>query len=109
MASPTSEGRALSAALSAPTPFRTRTGAALLSGAERHVARFAPEGEAEGAPRRRGSLATLSFVDRLVVPWVMAAQQSASLRMFGQYLAHGPTERPGEHVSWLFPRPWYQD
>src|SRR5690349_18315980 len=101
-----SEGRALSAALSAPVPFRTRVGAGLLHTADRHVGRLAPE--AEGPQRPRG-LGALAFVDRLVVPWVMAAQSSASLRVFGEYLAHGPAQRPAGHVSWVFPRPWYQD
>src|SRR5688500_12228424 len=101
-----SETRALSAALSAPTPFRTRTGAGLLHTAERHVDRHAPEPD---GPQRSRGLNALAFVDRMVVPWVMAAQQSTSLRLFGEYLNKGPGERPGGHVSWVFPRPWYQD
>src|SRR5262245_49867787 len=106
MAETPSEGRALSAALSAPVPFRTRATSGILHTAERHVQRYAPE--TEGAQRSRG-LGAFAFVDRLVVPWVMAAQQSASLRLFGEYLAKGPGERAGRNVSWVFPRPWYQD
>ena len=106
MAGEAAEGRALSAALSAPTPFRTRAGSAALHGAERHVQRYAPEADGQ---RRRGSLGALAFVDRLVLPWVAPQRQSSSLRMFGHYLAHGAGERAAAHVSWLFPRPWYQD
>jgi hypothetical protein len=106
MAALATEGRALSAALSAPTPFRTRAGTAALHGAERHVQRYAPEADGE---KRRGSLGALAFVDRLVLPWVAPARQSSSLRMFGHYLAHGAGERAAAPVSWLFPRPWYQD
>src|SRR5436853_1093666 len=101
MAETPSEGRALSAALSAPAPFRTRAGDGLLHTADRHVSRLAAD---EGPQRPRG-LGTLAFVDRLVVPWVMAAQQSASLRLFGEYIAQGPGQRTPGHVSWVFPRP----
>jgi hypothetical protein len=100
------ETRALSAAMSAPVPFRTRAGGDVLHSADRHVQRFAPE--ADGARRSR-SLGALAFVDRLVVPWVTAAQQSTSMRMFGEYIAHGPNQRETNQVSWVFPRPWYQD
>ncbi|HEY0250666.1 MAG TPA: hypothetical protein VGC41_04025, partial [Kofleriaceae bacterium] len=55
------------------------------------------------------SLRTLGFVDRLAAPWLEVAQRSASMRLFQQYRSEGMAERPGNHVSWVFPRPWYQD
>ncbi|MDB4959240.1 MAG: hypothetical protein JWO36_6809 [Myxococcales bacterium] len=55
------------------------------------------------------SLRSLGFVDRLVAPWVESAQRSAALRMFSSYVTHGPAQREGAAVSWVFPRPWYQD
>ena len=51
----------------------------------------------------------MQFVDRLVAPWIETAQRSASLRLFQQYASSGPAERPAGSVSWVFPRPWYQD
>ncbi|HWU89037.1 MAG TPA: hypothetical protein VN253_17350, partial [Kofleriaceae bacterium] len=73
--------------------------------ADRHVERWAPE---TGASRVR-PLRSLGFVDRLVAPWIETAQRSASLRLFGQYTEAGFAERPTGAVSWVFPRPWYQD
>jgi hypothetical protein len=98
-----SETRALTAALSGPT-FVTRSGGSVMRAATRHVERWAPEATAA----RHGSLRNLGFVDRLVSPWIDAAQRSASLRMFQQY-KKGVGEREGTPVSWVFPRPWYQD
>ena len=43
MATETNDTRALTAALEAPTPFRTLVGSAALHAAERHVDRWAPE------------------------------------------------------------------
>jgi hypothetical protein len=99
-----SEPRALSAALAAPT-FVTRTGGVAMHAASRHVERWAPEASASSVRPLRN----LGFVDRLVSPWLEAAQRSASLRMFNQYLVGGLGERAGGRVSWVFPRPWYQD
>ena len=73
--------------------------------ATRHVERWAPEA---GANRVR-SLRNLGFVDRLVAPWLEVAQKSASMRLFQQYRSDGMAERETNHVSWVFPRPWYQD
>src|SRR5580704_6537933 len=103
MADPT-EPRALTAALAAPA-FMTKTGGGLMHAATRHVERWAPEA---GADRIR-PLRSLGFVDRLVAPWLEAAQRSASLRLFSQYRSAGMPERPTTQTSWLFPRPWYQD
>jgi hypothetical protein len=100
----TTEPRALSAALASPA-FVTRGGGLAMHAANRHVERWAPEA---GANRVR-PLKNLSFVDRLVAPWIEAAQRSASLRMFSQYITTGVGERPSAAVSWVFPRPWYQD
>jgi hypothetical protein len=97
------EPRALSAALAAPA-FVTRNHGAAMHAADRHVERWAPEATA----KRVRSMHALGFVDRLVAPWIETAQRSASLRMFQQYAA-GPAERPAASVSWVFPRPWYQD
>jgi hypothetical protein len=107
MATETNDTRALTAALEAATPFRTLVGTGALHAAERHVDRWAPE---TGAVGRSRSLRSLAFVDRLVSPWVTAAQQSASLRMYGEYVASGmPSRTNASAVSWVFPRPWYQD
>src|SRR4029079_3347452 len=87
-------------------PFRTMAGAAALHIAERHVDRLAPE---QGATARSRAPRSPPFVDRLVSPWVDAAQRSAGLRVFGEYMSHGWGERAVAPVSWVFPRPWYQD
>ncbi|MFT3691985.1 MAG: hypothetical protein QM831_02505 [Kofleriaceae bacterium] len=99
-----SEPRALTAALSGPM-FQTRNSAPAMHAATRHVERWAPEA---GANRVR-SLKTLGFVDRLAAPWLEVAQRSASMRLFQQYRSEGMPERQPSHVSWVFPRPWYQD
>ena len=104
MANETHEPRALSAALAAP-PFATRGGGVALHAANRHVERWAPESTASSVRPMR----SLSFVDRLVAPWIETAQRSASMRMFGQYTRGTTNEREGAAVSWVFPRPWYQD
>ncbi|HEX3482148.1 MAG TPA: hypothetical protein VHT91_44340 [Kofleriaceae bacterium] len=98
------EPRALSAALAAPA-FVTRNHGAAMHAADRHVERWAPEATAT----RVRSMHALGFVDRLVAPWMETAQRSASLRLFQQYVVSGPAERPAGAVSWVFPRPWYQD
>jgi hypothetical protein len=100
----TTEPRALTAALASPA-FVTQAASATMHTANRHVERWAPEA---GASRVR-PLRNLGFVDRLVSPWIEAAQRSASLRLFSQYIATGAPERQGSAVSWVFPRPWYQD
>ncbi|HET9989268.1 MAG TPA: hypothetical protein VFQ65_12145, partial [Kofleriaceae bacterium] len=98
------EPRALTAALSGPA-FQTKNSGSAMHAATRHVERWAPEA---GANRVR-SLRNLGFVDRLVAPWLEVAQKSASLRLFQQYRSDGMAEREASHVSWVFPRPWYQD
>jgi trimeric autotransporter adhesin len=98
------EPRALGAALAAPA-FVTRGHGVALHTANRHVERWAPEATAG----RVRSMRSLGFVDRLVAPWIETAQRSASLRLFTQYAHTGPSERAGGSVSWVFPRPWYQD
>src|SRR5262245_5566009 len=100
----TNEPRALSAALAGPA-FATRGMGLAMHVADRHVERWAPEA---GASRVR-PLRTLGFVDRLIAPWIETAQRSASLRLFEQYGQGGFGERPPSAVSWVFPRPWYQD
>lgn len=102
----TSEPRALSTALASPA-FVTKASGMAQHAADRHVERWAPETPA-GTNRVR-SLRNLGFVDRLVAPWIEAAQRSASLRMFSSYQTHGAPERQASSVSWVFPRPWYQD
>jgi len=99
-----SEPRALSAALSAPA-LVTRGHGAAMHAANRHVERWAPEASAV----RMRSMRSLGFVDRLVAPWMETAQRSASLRLLSQYAQSGAGEREGGAVSWVFPRPWYQD
>jgi hypothetical protein len=100
----TPEPRALSAALASPA-FVTRGGQLAMHVANRHVERWAPEA---GAGRVR-PLRSLGFVDRLVAPWLDIAQRSASLRTVSQYVSAGSGERPASTVSWLLPRPWFQD
>ncbi|HTR55495.1 MAG TPA: hypothetical protein VMJ10_32675, partial [Kofleriaceae bacterium] len=94
----TTEPRALTAALAAPT-FVTRNAGAAMHAATRHVERWAPE---VGASRVR-PLRNLGFVDRLVAPWLQAAERWATSPLFAV------TERESARVSWVFPRPWYQD
>lgn len=98
------EPRALGAALSAPA-FVTRGHGVAMHAANRHVERWAPEADA----RRVRSMRSLGFVDRLVAPWMETAQRSASMRLLSQYASTGPSEREPGAVSWVFPRPWYQD
>lgn len=98
------EPRALGAALAAPA-FVTRGHGVAMHAADRHVERWAPEASAG----RVRSMRSLGFVDRLVAPWIETAQRSASLRLFNQYASTGPGERAPGAVSWVFPRPWYQD
>ncbi|NVB83053.1 MAG: hypothetical protein HOV81_32040 [Kofleriaceae bacterium] len=98
------EPRALTAALQSPA-FVTQGGGRAMHLANRHVERYAPEADAA----KSRPLRNLGFVDRLVSPWIESAQRSASLRMFSQYISTGVAERPSSQVSWLFPRPWYQD
>src|ERR1043165_6708846 len=100
----TNEPRALSAALAAPA-FATRGAGLAMHVADRHVERWAPESNAN----RVRPMRSLGFVDRLIAPWIEAAQRSSSLRLFNQYAETGFSERQGGAVSWLFPRPWYQD
>ena len=100
----TTEPRALTAALSAPA-FVTRGGGLAMHVADRHVERWAPEASASKFRPMRN----LGFVDRLVSPWLESAQRSTSLRMFTEYIASGVGERTANNVSWVFPRPWYQD
>ena len=102
----TTEPRALSAALAGPA-FATRGGGLAMHVANRHVERWAPE--TTGGVERNRPMRSLGFVDRLISPWVEAAQRSASLRMFSQYKSEGQPEGQGRAVSWVFPRPWYQD
>jgi len=113
----TNEPRALSAALAGPV-FATRGGGGAFHAANRHVERWAPESPVGTRRQSKGTgtgslashpLRSLGFVDRLLSPWVEAAQRSASLKLFTQYQQHGMTEGQGRPVSWVFPRPWYQD
>src|SRR5262245_803593 len=100
----TNEPRALSAALAAPA-FATRGAGLAMHAADRHIERWAPEA---GVNRVR-PMRALGFVDRMIAPWVETAQRSASLRLLDRYSTDGFDERPGSAVSWLFPRPWFQD
>ena len=73
--------------------------------ANRHVERWAPESNAS----RVRSMRSLGFVDRLVSPWLETAQRSIGLRMFSSPTHQRGTDRETPQVSWVFPRPWYQD
>ena len=96
-----SETRALNAALSSPVFHGAATRSALHA-SERHVERWAPEGP---KATRAGGLRSLGFVDRIAAPWMTAAMQSRGARM----MASPTAERSTPEVSWLFPRPWFQD
>ena len=96
------EGRALSAALSAPSPFAGRAASLALHASDRHVDRWAPERD---AVRRSRSLGALSFVDRLLQPWMTASAGPMAMR---PRTLEASAER-AQAVSWVFPRPWYQD
>src|SRR5687768_9396227 len=98
------EPRALSAALAGPA-MTTRMGGLATRVADRHVERWAPETTAS----KSRPLRNLGFVDRTIAPWMETAQRSASLRLFSQYRSDGMGERQPGNVSWVFPRPWYQD
>ncbi|HEY5937725.1 MAG TPA: hypothetical protein VIU61_23920, partial [Kofleriaceae bacterium] len=98
------EPRALTSALAGPA-FNTRGVGLAMHVADRHVERWAPE---SGAHRMR-PMRSLGFVDRMIAPWIETAQRSASMRLFNQYAGTGFSERSGGDVSWVFPRPWYQD
>ena len=95
------EPRALNAALSGPV-FQGAATRSALHASERHVDRWAPEGTA--TTRSRG-LGTLAFADRVAAPWMTTAMESRGARM----LASPAGERATPQVSWLFPRPWFQD
>jgi hypothetical protein len=97
------EARALSAALGAPAPFAGRAASLALHASDRHVDRWAPERD---AVKRSRSLGALSFVDRLLQPWLTATAPTAA--MARPTLGGGAGER-AQAVSWIFPRPWYQD
>src|SRR5688500_2440418 len=97
-----SETRALSAALSGPT-FHGAASRSALHASERHVDRWAPEGPA--ASRSRG-LRSLAFADHVAAPW-MAASATMHPRTMAMFGSHHERSAPG--VSWVFPRPWYQD
>jgi hypothetical protein len=73
--------------------------------ANRHVERWAPESSAS----RVRSMRSLGFVDRLVAPWLETSQRSMGLRMFSSPTHAQSNERNTQSVSWVFPRPWYQD
>ena len=73
--------------------------------ANRHVERWAPESNAT----RVRSMRSLGFVDRLVAPWLETSQRSMGLRMFSSPMHAQTNERSAQSVSWVFPRPWYQD
>ena len=73
--------------------------------ANRHVERWAPESSAS----RVRSMRSLGFVDRLVAPWLETSQRSMGLRMFSSPMHAQTNERHAQHVSWVFPRPWFQD
>ncbi|MFN0249851.1 MAG: hypothetical protein ACKV2T_23410, partial [Kofleriaceae bacterium] len=73
--------------------------------ANRHVERWAPESNAS----RVRSMRSLGFVDRLIAPWLETSQRSMGLRMFSSPTHTRGNERSTQHVSWVFPRPWYQD
>ena len=98
------EPRGIAAAMSQPV-FTPKMGQSALGAADRATRRWAPEAP-EDQPR---GMRSLSFVDRMVSPWVTAAQKSAGLRMFSQYAGSDVPDRVISGVSWVFPRPWYQD
>src|SRR5688572_18467135 len=96
-----SETRALTAALSGPV-FHGAAARSALHASERHVDRWAPEGP---KATRSGGMRSLGFADRVAAPWISAAMETRGARM----MAQPTTDRTTPQVSWLFPRPWFQD
>ncbi|MBL8625645.1 MAG: hypothetical protein JNK64_30315 [Myxococcales bacterium] len=72
---------------------------------ERHAERWAPEGE--GA-RKASGMRSLAFADRVATPWMSTANYSRMTQMFAMS-STGHSDRVVPQVSWLFPRPWFQD
>ncbi len=99
-----SETRALTAALSGPV-FDGAASRSALHASERHAERWAPEGE---SARRTSGMRSLAFADRVATPWMSTANYSRMTRMFAES-STGHSERAVPQVSWLFPRPWFQD
>ncbi len=96
-----SETRALTAALSGPV-FDGAASRSALHASERHMERWVPEG---AKATRSGGLRSLGFADRVAAPWMNAAMQSRGAQM----MARPTSDRSTPEVSWLFPRPWFQD
>ena len=100
-----SETRALTAALSGPV-FDGAASRSAQHASDRHVERWAPEGE--GASRSAG-MRSLAFADQVASPWMSAASYSRMSRTFAGHATGASSARTVPSVSWLFPRPWYQD
>ncbi|MBK9030070.1 MAG: hypothetical protein IPL61_01815 [Myxococcales bacterium] len=98
------ETRALTAALSGPV-FDGAASRSALHTSERHAERWAPEGD---SARRASGMRSLAFADRVASPWMQASSGPRMSHLFGAY-AGTASERSAPHVSWLFPRPWFQD
>lgn len=98
------EPRALTAALSGPA-FDGAASRSALHASERHAERWAPEGE--GA-RKASGMRSLAFADRVATPWMSTANYSRMTQMFAMS-STGHSDRAVPQVSWLFPRPWFQD
>jgi len=98
------EPRALTAALSGPA-FDGAASRSATHASERHAERWAPEGE--GA-RKASGMRSLAFADRVATPWMSTANYSRMTQMFAMS-ATGHSDRAVPQVSWLFPRPWFQD
>lgn len=102
--------RAVDAALSAPTPFRSRAMSVTDRNSARVVDRWAPEGGAEdGAQRRSRSLGTLAFADRLLTSYVRSSTGAGPELSYRGPSAAPRMFRSPPMTSWLFPVPWYQD
>jgi hypothetical protein len=98
------EPRALTAALSGPA-FDGAASRSATHASERHAERWAPEGE--GA-RKASGMRSLAFADRVATPWMSTANYSRMTQMFAMS-STGHSDRAVPQVSWLFPRPWFQD
>ncbi|MBK7198531.1 MAG: hypothetical protein IPH80_39285 [Myxococcales bacterium] len=51
---------------------------------------------------------SLAFADRVATPWMSTANYSRMTQMFAMS-STGHSDRAVPQVSWLFPRPWFQD
>jgi trimeric autotransporter adhesin len=100
------EARGIAAAMSQPV-FASRVGRTALQWADAAMTRWAPESTRDQSP----SVRSMAFVDRIAALWMSmsTSQRAAGLQRLSSVVAAQAGERSVDNVSWLFPRPWFQD